>query len=271
MPAPSMASKTRKTRKRRALEKVKRPARVPAPKFPKSVERRYRAYLLRRVKALDKLVKLHVLKSLATGKGTGKITAPANVRADGLVADILAKLRKAWASQAPPDPALLIRFVDQIAASARAFQARLVVGPLPLPVPFSTKGFVAENVKLIKSIDAVYLDRVATIVAEAQSKGWSASRAGRELRDATGITTRRAQLIARDQIATVNSKIAEKQQTAVGIDSYIWSTSQDERVRPDHAAREGKEFKWSEPPFDGNPGEPINCRCVAIPVFPSTT
>ena len=49
----------------------------------------------------------------------------------------------------------------------------------------------------------------------------------------------------------------------------IWKTAKDERVRPCHNAREGKEFNIKDGLYsscDGNtikPGEEINCRCVA--------
>jgi hypothetical protein len=33
----------------------------------------------------------------------------------------------------------------------------------------------------------------------------------------------------------------------------------DDRVRPDHEERQGRVFSWDDPPWDGNPGEAINC------------
>ncbi len=56
-----------------------------------------------------------------------------------------------------------------------------------------------------------------------------------------------------------------------GITQYTWSTSKDERVRPSHAELEGEQFSYDDPPeVDGepaNPGEPILCRCVPLPVL----
>ena len=34
-----------------------------------------------------------------------------------------------------------------------------------------------------------------------------------------------------------------------------------------HWDREGKVYEWNNPPPDGNPGMPINCRCYAEPIF----
>ncbi len=45
--------------------------------------------------------------------------------------------------------------------------------------------------------------------------------------------------------------------------TYIWRTVGDSRTRSEHADREGKIFRWTNPPEDGHPGEPFGCRCWA--------
>jgi hypothetical protein len=44
---------------------------------------------------------------------------------------------------------------------------------------------------------------------------------------------------------------------------YIWRTAGDDKVRPSHAANEGRVFAWNDPPETGHPGEDFNCRCTA--------
>jgi len=44
---------------------------------------------------------------------------------------------------------------------------------------------------------------------------------------------------------------------------YIWRTRGDNKVRSEHADRDGKTFEWNDPPEGGNPGEAPNCRCSA--------
>lgn len=44
---------------------------------------------------------------------------------------------------------------------------------------------------------------------------------------------------------------------------YIWRTAGDDKVRPEHAAREGLIFERANPPSGGNPGEAYGCRCWA--------
>jgi len=51
---------------------------------------------------------------------------------------------------------------------------------------------------------------------------------------------------------------------------YIWRTSRDDKVRHEHAVREGKVFSWNTSPEGGHPGEAYGCRCMAEP-YPSET
>jgi len=81
------------------------------------------------------------------------------------------------------------------------------------------------------------------------------------------VSRRRAKLIARDQIGKLNGRINASRLTSIGIDKFIWRTSKDERVRPDHRKREGKIYEFSNPPNGEIPGTPINCRCFAEPVI----
>jgi SPP1 gp7 family putative phage head morphogenesis protein len=84
----------------------------------------------------------------------------------------------------------------------------------------------------------------------------------------------RAKLIARDQMNKMNAGFNRVRQDDLGIESYIWWTSQDERTRPEHLALHGQTFQWDEPgplagTIDGepcHPGEDIQCRCDAVPV-----
>ncbi len=52
---------------------------------------------------------------------------------------------------------------------------------------------------------------------------------------------------------------------------YIWRTRGDGKVRPSHAANDGKIFAWDDPPPTGHPGEDYNCRCTAEPYYAEIT
>ncbi len=57
-------------------------------------------------------------------------------------------------------------------------------------------------------------------------------------------------------------------QSKVQGEHYIWRTRGDEQVRWDHLVREGKIFRWDNPPEGGHPGADHNCRCWAEPYEP---
>jgi SPP1 gp7 family putative phage head morphogenesis protein len=87
------------------------------------------------------------------------------------------------------------------------------------------------------------------------------------------VSESRARLIARDQVAKLNGALTRERQTDAGIDSYVWRTVGDERVRETHDAVDGQTFQWGQPPdeTDGNePGEDYQCRCWAEPVLPDS-
>lgn len=126
----------------------------------------------------------------------------------------------------------------------------------------------AENVKLIKSIPSQALDRMHGKVVAAVRRGASAKQLRDELTAEFGISRRRAQLIARDQIEKLNGDLTRQRQEDIGVSEYIWRGMMDERERPEHVEREGKRFSWDQPPHDGHPGESVQCRCWAEPVLP---
>lgn len=132
----------------------------------------------------------------------------------------------------------------------------------------SLNSAVKDNVKLITSIPNEYLDRVEKHLVEAVVAGKRHEELARLVHNIGQSTYRRAEIIARDQVSKMNSSFNRIRQQSVGIEKYVWSTSNDERVRPEHVENNGKTFRWAEPPEEtGHPGEDIMCRCVALPVF----
>ena len=124
---------------------------------------------------------------------------------------------------------------------------------------------IAANVGLIKSIPEQYFDRIEQAVMTGIQGGTLSATLADDLQKAFGVTKSRAKLIATDQLGKINSRLSQIRQQKLGITHYTWSTSHDERVRPEHKLRDGKLFAWDNPPSDGHPGQPIRCRCVAKP------
>lgn len=125
-----------------------------------------------------------------------------------------------------------------------------------------------ENVSLIKSIPEEYFKQIEGIVYRGTTRGLKASSMISEIQKLNKSTVSRAKLIARDQSSKINSVINQTRQENLGIEEYIWRTSEDGRVRPTHAANNGKIFRWDDPPKEtGHPGQDIQCRCVAQPII----
>ena len=157
----------------------------------------------------------------------------------------------------------------------RQFKSVLGVNPLsserwlePL-----VSGFVEKNVSLIKSIPDDYLKKIEQMVRATVEQGVSTQKLTRDVYDQFDVTRSRAHLIARDQVSKYNGKLTELRQKEAGVREYEWSTAKDERVRPKHAAVDGRRFSWSDPPAVGSngerlhPGQDYQCRCTALPVL----
>lgn len=139
------------------------------------------------------------------------------------------------------------------------------------------KAAADQNAALITSIPAQYLEQVSNIVVGNMRSGMRPSYIEQALVKQFDITQRRAKLIARDQTSKIQGEITRIRQVNSGIKYFRWMTAHDERVRPSHVAVGNRDvgygkgvFRWDDlPVVDGVPtfpGQPINCRCVAVPV-----
>jgi uncharacterized protein with gpF-like domain len=143
---------------------------------------------------------------------------------------------------------------------------------------------LVEATQLIRTIPSRYLGEVARAVNDnflgrplPQGRSLMA-----HIDHLYGVGERRARVIARDQTTKMAGKLNQVRQESLGIKEYVWKTAHDNRVvgnpsglypgpgndrHQDHYHRDGKRFKWAEPPPDGHPGQAIQCRCRADPVI----
>lgn len=126
-------------------------------------------------------------------------------------------------------------------------------------------GWTAENVALIRNVNADQLVKLETLFLRALRDGTRSSQLTSEIASIMRVSVSRAQLIGRDQIGKLNGQLDRQKQTDAGINSYVWRGALDARERPSHVAREGQVFRWDDPPPDGNPGQPVRCRCSGEP------
>lgn len=126
--------------------------------------------------------------------------------------------------------------------------------------------FREDNVSLISSIvEDQLIDVEAMLIKHA---GMRVEELADALQERFAVSDSRAALIARDQTLKLNGQITKTRQQSVGVEAYIWSTSNDERVREDHAALEGTRQLWAVEPPPGHPGMDYSCRCTAFPEIP---
>ena len=131
--------------------------------------------------------------------------------------------------------------------------------------------WVNQNIELIHSIDRRTLESIRYTLSENIIRAVDRKILVEELADSimhmAEVNEKRAALIACDQVGKLNSQLVQLEQMNQGVNSYIWVTMKDNRVRPAHREREGKRFYWDNPPSGGHPGWAYRCRCTAIPQY----
>jgi SPP1 gp7 family putative phage head morphogenesis protein len=176
-------------------------------------------------------------------------------------------------------PWIARKFVAQTAEANRVAMNAQFARVMPLE-PFTNNNAlkavmsarVRTNVDLINSIPTELVDQVESVVTPYVSAGVRVEDLAAKVQERFDVSESRAQLIARDQVGKFNGQLTQERHESLGVDSYTWSTSGDERVRADHKVNNGKKFSYDEPPVvnqrtgeRGNPGEDIQCRCQALP------
>lgn len=212
---------------------------------------------------------------------------------------------RTWQRRALGDVAFVLADAEREQRSAEARAMRTlgldVIGGEPwLKHVLDERGKEASD--LITRMAEETRDRIGRLAYQAMSEGRPRTWLRRQIAAVAGIAERRAKLIARDQVRKLQGALHEARQTDLGIDSYIWRNSRDERVAgnpgglyPDaasdspthgnHWEREGRRFLWRKQGAalievlsngqtrvtefrDGHPGEPIQDRCFAEPYIP---
>lgn len=157
----------------------------------------------------------------------------------------------------------------QLAKQAKAavgIDIRKLTG-LDRDIPQRLAAFSEENAQLITGLGARLADDVAKVVREGVAIGSRWETIAARLAERELVTESRAALIARDQVGKLYGAVNKQRQENLGVTRYVWRTARDNRVREEHEALEGESFTWSDPPSEGHPGEPVNCRCYADPDF----
>lgn len=143
------------------------------------------------------------------------------------------------------------------------------------PMNDAYRAVIGENVGLIKSIPSQHLADVEGMVMRSVQHGRDLGSLSKDLQDRFGVTKRRAALIARDQNAKATAVMNKVRKLGLGIEKSQWQhTLASKHPRESHEDMNGFVFKTAEGCFDKEygdfvqPGELINCGCIAPGIIP---
>lgn len=134
---------------------------------------------------------------------------------------------------------------------------------------------VVENVALIKSIPQQYHDRVTgAVMRSITSADGGIGKLTDELQKYSGMSLRRARLVAMDQTRKAYQAANIERSKSAGITKGIWiHTGGTKEPRPRHKAYNGKEFELAKGAPVGDNGEYVHCgeepycRCTFVPIL----
>lgn len=196
------------------------------------------------------------LVKAALAKYAEAIAPWARIEAARMLADVARRDTAVWASLG--------------AAMSRNMRAEIA----DAPTGEALRKMLHENVHLITSLPLEAAQRVHDLTIRGLSDSTRAKEYAAEILRTGEVTKSRAMLIARTEVARTSSGLVEARSLHVGSEGYIWRTSEDSDVRPEHRKLNGKFIRWDSPPVAGSRGEHAhagqiyNCRCYPDPVIP---
>jgi SPP1 gp7 family putative phage head morphogenesis protein len=248
-----------------------------------SIEREYKRMLLRYAKKWNDLVEEGMEGLLPGLKDQAKEDLP-DIRLDANIDSALRALFESVnGAMMKLFPNSLLRkwavamagmVNDRAKKNVAAVARKVDIEPEPLFNDKDLRGYmeniVDQNVGLIRSIPEEKLSGLKNKLVAAVTADQPQAEIRDMLKSHYRLTKSRASLIARDQTNKLNGALNQYRQKQIGGKRYVWRTSRDERVRPDHKRLDGKTFSWDNPPVvntstraRGNPGDDFQCRCTA--------
>lgn len=140
----------------------------------------------------------------------------------------------------------------------------------------TTNALMTETAQWIKTLRDDTFQKFTNNTLFAMSQGESLDTIVESFDGIVSERKNHARFLARNQVQNYNSVTTKIRAQNLGITKAIWETAGDERVRPSHEDREGKEFDLAEGLYssvDGEyllPGVDWNCRCTYTMIIPET-
>jgi SPP1 gp7 family putative phage head morphogenesis protein len=175
-----------------------------------------------------------------------------------------------------PDGAIIVTRANRAAIAATRWAGGLPSVPVVSSAETALRvaAWQVEASRYIEAIPREAIDRLERMMVQKFTDGSRVETIAKAFEEQLGVTDRHAMLLARDQTAKLNAWTHQADFATAGLNEYVWSTSDDERVREGHRELDGTVHRWDEePPIvdqrtqeRGHPGEVFQCRCVALPV-----
>lgn len=257
--------------RRRFSARTTRPRRMTLPRMREPSDLAYRSDLLDIAHGAQRIIRIDLEPWLAQ-----RLDAPGGDELRALFARMRVKTERLVERVSSGVAARFVRDGERDNRAAMNAQYRTLLRVDPFRgyrgLESTMRARTRENVELIESIPAELLDQVEEVVRPVVSTGVRVEELMKRVRERFEVSDNRAQLIARDQVGKYNGELARERAQSLGVATYVWSTSKDQRVRSDHGDLEGTVQKYAEPPVvdartgrTGNPGDDYQCRCQALP------
>lgn len=131
-----------------------------------------------------------------------------------------------------------------------------------------------ETQQWLKKIRDETLEEYTNNSLRAMAQGQTIDDVLAQYDDMTEKRKNHAQFTARNQIQNYNSMVQDVRARNLGLTRGRWETALDERVRPSHKDRQGKEFDLKDGCYSSIDGKHLktgvdyNCRCTTIYIIP---
>ena len=137
---------------------------------------------------------------------------------------------------------------------------------------------IKENASLIQKFPSDTFTTLTKYIAEEGLKGRRSSDIlGDLIKKFPDTAKSRLKLIARTEVSKTQTALIQARAASLGMDWYIWRTSEDERVRGSHDKMNGVLVNWKDPPSPEtlagmksygkyHAGDIFNCRCYPEPI-----
>lgn len=241
--------------------------------IPKRLVLRLRRVYDKRQKRALKLIKAAVKARLGL-----RIDAVVENATEINAEQVFKALMRGLKTTTPKEQAELRRIAEESIQHAQMASTKRLAGVYGRPVPewwgmtaedqvAALDEFVAWNTDLLVDVTEKFGEQVRNEIINAAAGTTTEEALAADLMERYAVSQSRANVISHDQVTKLIRGVEHKRHETLGFTSFIWRSVGDGQVRPDHVSLEGKEFTYKNPPSEGLPGQPVNCRCYEEPVL----